>query len=114
MKILDQLIPTNELGFGKSFCPKMIISHYRDGAWTPCELSSNLDITLSSASKVFHYAQEVFEGLKAYKTDGGRIHMFRPQENIRRMTKSANLLAMPPFSEAEYLDALKRLCRECK
>jgi len=58
---------------------------------------------------VLHYAQEIFEGLKAYRTAEGKVQLFRPTENIARMNRSAEKLCIPPIPEDVYLDALKTL-----
>lgn len=108
LKTLDQLLPTSELGFGNYYGPLMLEAHYKEGEWKPWTLSNIHSLELHPGAKTLHYAQEIFEGLKAYKQENG-IAMFRPQANIARMSKSADYLAMPPYPEDEFLEGLKTL-----
>lgn len=112
MKILNTLIPVNELGFGLHFAPKMIRAHYQNEQWTPSQIVDSDDLKINAASKVLHYAQEIFEGLKAYKQKDGKIVLFRPDANIKRMSHSSELLAMPEFPEEEHLKALKEIVKQ--
>ncbi len=112
MTILRSLSEAAELGFGKYFCPTMLLSRYRDGAWSPLETVPYAPLGLEPASKVFHYAQEIFEGLKVFRQPDGGLALFRPEENVRRMSRSAEILALPAFPEAEFLRGLDRYSRE--
>jgi branched-chain amino acid aminotransferase len=109
MKIVSQLPPVKELGFGKFFAPQMALSHFSGKQWKPWSLVPSDSFTLSPAAKVLHYAQEIFEGLKAYRQPNGNVVLFRPHANIQRMTRSADLMAMPAFPEDIFLDILKKL-----
>jgi len=68
-------------------------------------------LSIDPASMVFHYAQEVFEGLKAYRTEDGRILLFRPQENFKRLNRSSERLCIPKIDEKVALDGLNELIK---
>jgi branched-chain amino acid aminotransferase len=110
-KIVEKLPPLSELGFGKYYGPQMILSTWKDDVWSPWSLQPMERLTIHPGAKVLHYAQEVFEGLKAYKQKDGSVALFRPQANIARMSRSAVHMAMPPYPEAEYLACLKALVK---
>ena len=82
---------------------------WKDGEWGEGTLTSDHTITLSECAGIFHYCQEVFEGLKAYTTKDGRIVCFRPDMNASRMHDSALRLEMPPFPEDRFVDAVKQV-----
>ncbi|HVJ65077.1 MAG TPA: branched-chain amino acid aminotransferase [Bdellovibrionota bacterium] len=102
-RVIRELLPTKELGFGLYFCDSMILSEYADGKWSEATLRPAGEFTLSPAAKTLHYAQEIFEGLKAFRTPSGEVQLFRPQANVTRMTRSAELMAMPPFPEDLFM-----------
>ncbi|WP_268794211.1 branched-chain amino acid aminotransferase [Olsenella urininfantis] len=87
------------------------VSNYKDGAWDEGCLTSDHTLTLSECAGIFHYCQEVFEGLKAYTTKGGEIVCFRPDQNAERMADSARRIVMPPFPEERFVDAVERVVR---
>ncbi len=85
------------------------VCNWKDGEWGEGELTSEHTITLSECAGIFHYCQEVFEGLKAYTTEDGSIVCFRPDMNASRMHDSAERLCMPPFPEDKFVDAVKQV-----
>ena len=97
-------------GFGRVFSDHMVTIRYSEGkGWHDGRIEPRRPIEMDPASAVLHYAQEIFEGLKAYKTaDGGAI-MFRPRENARRFRDSAERLAMPMLPEEDFLEAIDQL-----
>jgi branched-chain amino acid aminotransferase len=97
-------------GFGRVFSDHMVTIRYSEGkGWHDGRIEPRRPIEMDPASAVLHYAQEIFEGLKAYKTaDGGAI-MFRPRENARRFRDSAERLAMPMLPEQDFLEAIDQL-----
>ncbi len=103
--------PTEEnLGFGKVFTPHMFIMEWEKGdGWKNARIQPFQNLSLSPASTVFHYAQEIFEGMKAYRQEGDRIVLFRPTMNTARMNRSAVRMAMPEIPEDFHLEAIKRL-----
>jgi branched-chain amino acid aminotransferase len=110
MKIITEPVPVESLGFGQYFAPLKATSRYSAGQWSPVEYSPEMSIQLGSAAKVLHYAQEIFEGLKAYKQKD-QLALFRPHANIKRMTLSAQIMAMPEFPEEMHLEILKDMTR---
>src|SRR5690606_19687384 len=73
-----------------------------------CRIKGLETLDLHPGAKVFHYAQEIFEGFKAYR-QGEDVVLFRPQENIKRMTESAKIMSMPPFPEEDFFKTLKEM-----
>ncbi len=92
----------------------MVVSIFENGKWGKTEIKPLTPFSMHPGAKVLHYAQEIFEGLKAFKTSSGKICLFRPQKNITRMTRSAEIMAIPPFPEDVFLDSMKALVSELK
>jgi branched-chain amino acid aminotransferase len=83
-----------EVGFGSTISPIMMNCEYRDGEWGELEMIPFGPLTLSPTSKVFHYAQEIFEGLKAYWVSNKGPFLFRHIENFKRLNLSAKRMAI--------------------
>ncbi len=83
------------------------LSYYEDGAWQEGSLQDNINITISALSTGIQYGQQVFEGLKAYRTKDGSINLFRPLENAKRLRASCQRLMIPPISDEHFLNAVK-------
>ena len=99
-------------GFGKVFTDHMAIAQYDEGiGWHDAKITARRTIDMSPASSVLHYAQEIFEGLKAYARPGGGAALFRPKANARRFQASARRLAMPELPEELFLDSVRQLVR---
>ena len=98
-----------KLGFGKFFTDYMLVMDYEDGAWKEPVICPYEDFKMSPATTCLHYAQGIFEGLKAYKDENGNITLFRPRDNFKRMNNSAKRLCMPTLDEEVVLAALKEL-----
>lgn len=81
--------------FGTEFTNKMVTNHFGDGQWSGLELVPVEPFSLHPATHVLHYASECFEGLKAYRTQSGDIHLFRPDRHVARMSNSAEQLLLP-------------------
>ena len=94
------------LGFSYMETEKRYVSYYKDGAWDEGALIEDANITMNECAGVLQYAQTVFEGLKAYTTEDGRIVTFRPDLNAKRMVDSARRLEMPVFAEERFIDAV--------
>lgn len=98
--------------FGTYFTDHMFLMDYTGGkGWVNPRIVPYGPISLEPSAMVFHYAQEIFEGLKAYRTAGGSIQLFRPIENIRRMNSSGERLCIPVVPEELYMEALKELVK---
>ena len=87
------------------------VCNYKDGAWEEGGLTPDHTLVMSECAGIFHYCQEVFEGLKAYTTEDGRIVCFRPDMNASRMAASAARLCMPPFPEDKFVEAVKMVVK---
>lgn len=97
------------LGFGKYFTDHMFIMDYTEGeGWKNARIVPFSNISLHPASTVLHYGSEIFEGLKAYRRADGKVQMFRPMENIRRMNRSAERMCLPQIPEDDALEALTK------
>ena len=97
----------SSLGFGKVFTDHMFIMDYEMGkGWQNARIVPFGYLSIHPASTVLHYGSEIFEGLKAYRTESGEIRLFRPMENIRRMNASANRMCLPEIDENDFLQAL--------
>ncbi|MFJ9290340.1 branched-chain amino acid aminotransferase [Bacillus halotolerans] len=100
----------SSLGFGKYFTDYMFVMDYEEEkGWHRPRLTPYAPIMLDPSSSVFHYGQAVFEGLKAYRTEDGRVLLFRPEQNIKRLNKSCQRMSMPPLDEELVLEALTQL-----
>ena len=98
---------SSTLGFGKIFTDHMFIADYsREKGWYNARIIPFANISLHPASTVLHYGSEIFEGLKAYRRADGKVQLFRPLENIRRMNNSAERLCLPQMPEEDMLQAL--------
>lgn len=85
------------------------ISNFKDGAWDEGTLSTDSSVVLNECAGVFQYAQTCFEGLKAYETEDGRIVVFRPDLNAKRLADSCARLEIPVFPEEQFLDAVEKV-----
>lgn len=99
------------LGFAYMPTDYRYVANYKDGAWEEGGLTTDPTLTLSECAGIFHYCQEIFEGLKAYTTEDGHIVTFRPDLNAKRMVDSAVRLEMPPFPEEKFLEAVDEVVR---
>ena len=99
----------NNIQFGKQFSDHMFTADYKNGEWTNLKISPYEPITLSPACAAIHYGQSVFEGMKAYKNESGEIFLFRPEENAKRINRSAERLCMPAVPQELFMSALKQL-----
>ena len=85
---------------------------YKDGKWDDGKLYNNYDITLSVAANCMHYGQAAFEGLKAFTCKDGKVRIFRPVENARRMNSTIEYLMMPHFPEEKFVAAVKKVVKD--
>ena len=99
----------NNLKFGEVFTDHMFVCDYEDGNWIDPRIVPYKKIEIEPSANVFHYGQAVFEGMKAYKDDSGKIWLFRPTENYKRISISSERLAMPELGKNIFLSALNEL-----
>ena len=101
-----------KLGFGNTFTDHMFNLDYEVGkGWHNPRIEPYGPLEMDPATMVLHYGQGVFEGLKAYRTASGKIQLFRPGDNFKRLNYSASKLCIPQFDEGLVLDALKQLIK---
>ena len=101
-------IDWSNLGFGYIQTDYRYVSNYKNGAWDEGCITTDSNIVLNECAGVLQYAQTVFEGLKAYTTEDGRIVTFRPDLNAARMVTSAKRLEMPVFPEERFIEAVEK------
>ena len=104
--------PTDEtkLGFGKKFSDHMFVMDYTEGeGWHDARIVPYGPFELDPATVVFHYAQEIFEGMKAYRAVDGTIQLFSPDCNAQRMQDSCDRLCIPTIPVEDYIQAVKAL-----
>ena len=100
--------PGQKLGFGKIFTDHMFVMNYTEGqGWHDPRVVPFQNISLSPAAMVYHYGQEMFEGLKAYKGDDGEVYLFRPDMNAKRTNASNERLVIPQLPEEDFVQAVK-------
>ena len=97
-------------GFGRYFTDSMFVARYRTGeGWYDARLTSYAPLQLDPSTAALHYAQSIFEGLKAYVQPDGSVATFRPEANAARFVRGAKRLAMPPVPEESFLAAVDAL-----
>jgi branched-chain amino acid aminotransferase len=97
-------------GFGTHFADHMFTLEWtQDGGWHAGRITPYGPLTLDPATAVLHYAQEIFEGMKAYRHDDGSIWTFRPHENAKRMVSSSKRLALPELPPEAFVQAVDEL-----
>ncbi len=99
----------SNLAFSYRKTNAIIISRFKDGKWSEPEISHDFDFHLNAFAGVFHYANSCFEGLKAFRGADGKVRIFRPDENARRLTRSAARIGMAAPPEELFI----RMCRMC-
>lgn len=98
------------LGFGKIFTDHMFVMDYNvETGWRDARIVPYGPLAMDPASTVLHYGQEIFEGMKAYRTADGTVQMFRPDCNAQRMNQSAERMCMPTLPEADFVQAVAAL-----
>ena len=101
-----------KLSFGRLFTDRMLVAEWKAGqGWVDARIEPYAPFVLDPACLVFHYAQEIFEGLKAYKWPDGTIAMFRPEMNARRFNRSADRMCMPEVPEELFLKGIEELVK---
>jgi len=108
---MNENIEWGNLEFQYIEIDKRYVSNYKDGQWDTGALTTEANVVVSESAGVLQYAQTVFEGLKAYRTQDGKIVIFRPDLNAKRMEDSATRLAMPVFPKERFIDAVKQVVK---
>ncbi|MDQ2782738.1 MAG: branched-chain amino acid aminotransferase [Actinomycetota bacterium] len=107
---LEREIVLSDPGFGKTFTDHMVRATWTLGAgWHDAEVTAYGPLLLDPAAAVLHYAQEIFEGMKAYRHADGSVWTFRPEANAARFNRSARRLALPELPESDFIESLRAL-----
>ena len=101
----------NNLPFGSVYSDHMLECNFKNGAWQTPVIKPFAPISLDPSSKIFHYGQSIFEGMKAYKDAENNTLLFRPLDNWKRLNKSAERLMIPQIPEEIFMDGLKELLK---
>lgn len=104
-------IEFDKLSFDYTKTNYSYISYYKDGKWDDGQLVEDDKILISASSPALHYGQQAFEGLKAYRTKDGKIQLFRPDQNAKRLQTSCKRLLMPVIETSKFLEAIQRVVR---
>jgi branched-chain amino acid aminotransferase len=97
-------------GFGRVFTDHMAVLRYTEGrGWHDGRIEARKPFEMDPASAVLHYAQEIFEGLKAYRAPDGGALLFRPEANARRFNQSADRMSMPQLPESLFLESVRQM-----
>lgn len=104
-------IDWSNLGFGYIPTGERYVSIYKDGKWDDGVMTTDANITMSECACVLQYAQTVFEGLKAYTTEDGRIVVFRPDLNAKRLIDSCKRIEIPEVPEEKFLEAVEKVVK---
>ncbi len=99
----------DHLNFGRVFSDHMFVATYEDGAWREVNIEPFGNLSISPAMLTLHYAQSIFEGIKAYRDKEGKINIFRPEKNFERMNRSAKRMSMPPIPYEVFMDGIWEL-----
>ena len=104
-----QEIDFNNLKFGATFSDHMLICKHKDGKWGEAEIIPYQPLPMMPGMQVFHYGQSVFEGMKAFKTDQGKVLLFREEDNFNRLNKSAKRLCIPEVPRDTFMNGIHEL-----
>ena len=100
--------PGTPLGFGKIFTDHMFVMNYTEGkGWHDARIVPYANLSLAPSAMVFHYGQEMFEGLKAYKGEDGNVYLFRPDMNAKRANNSNKRLVIPELPVEDFVEAVR-------
>jgi branched-chain amino acid aminotransferase len=102
------------LGFAYQPISQRYVANFKDGKWGKGGLTDDPNVVLNECAGILQYCQQVFEGLKAYKTKDGRTVTFRPDQNAKRMVDSAKRIEMPPVPEEMFMEAVDEVVRANK
>lgn len=104
-------IDWTNLGFGYYKTDKRFVANFKDGKWDEGSLTSDENIVMNESAGVLQYAQTCFEGMKAYTTVDGKVVVFRPDLNAKRMYETAQRLEMPPYPEDKFIEAVEQVVK---
>nr|WP_279237118.1 branched-chain amino acid aminotransferase [Alkaliphilus serpentinus] len=108
---MSKNIEWGKLGFAYMKTDFRYVSRWKDGSWDEGKLVEDNNLTISESSTALHYGQQCFEGLKAYRTKDGKIQLFRPDENAKRLINSCTRVMMPEVPVEKFIDACKQVVK---
>ncbi|RDE98331.1 branched-chain amino acid aminotransferase [Aggregatibacter aphrophilus] len=108
---MSDLLDWKNLGFSYIKTDYRFIAHWKDGAWSDGELSTDSTLHINEGSTALHYGQQCFEGLKAYRCKDGSINLFRPDQNAKRMQNTCDRLLMPQVPTELFIRACKEVVK---
>ena len=101
-------VPGQPLGFGRIFTDHMFVMNYTEGkGWHDARIVPYQNLSLAPSAMVFHYGQEMFEGLKAYKGEDGTVYLFRPDMNAKRTNNTNERLVIPQLPVEDFVEAVR-------
>ncbi len=106
-----QNLDYHDIQFAREYSDHMLMADFKNGAWQDPHIEPYGNLSLSPANPAIHYGQSIFEGLKAYKHEDGRVSVFRPKANYSRMNVSAKRMVMPHIPEEIFMDGLIELLK---
>lgn len=104
-------IDWENLGFSYMKLPYRFIAYYKNGQWSSGALTEDAELHISESSPALHYGQQAFEGLKAYRTKDGKLQLFRPDQNAKRLQRTADRLLMPQVPTDLFIEACKQVVK---
>ncbi|SFT43650.1 branched chain amino acid aminotransferase apoenzyme [Algoriphagus locisalis] len=111
-KVQNSRIPETDfsnLVFGRTISDHMFVADYKDGEWTDLRIEPYGPLSINPANATLHYGQSIFEGMKAYRNEDGKILVFRADANWRRLNESAERMCMPELPEEVFMEGLTQL-----
>ena len=111
-KVQNSRIPETDfsnLVFGRTISDHMFVADYKDGEWTDLRIEPYGPLSINPANATLHYGQSIFEGMKAYRNEDGKILVFRADANWRRLNESAERMCMPELPEEIFMEGLTQL-----
>lgn len=108
---MSKNIEWGKLGFAYMKTDFRYVSKWKDGNWDDGQLVEDNNLSISESSTALHYGQQCFEGLKAYRTKDGKIQLFRPDENAKRLNNSCTRVMMPEVPIEKFIDACKQVVK---
>lgn len=104
-------IDWKSLGFGYMKTNAMFVAHWKDGKWDEGKMVKEDTLNIHVASTALHYGQQSFEGMKAYRTKSGKVQLFRPDMNAKRINTTADRMLMPRIPEEMFINACKEVVK---
>ncbi len=104
-------IEWSKLGFSYMKTDYRYLSKWKDGQWDEGTLVEDNNLSISEASTALHYGQQCFEGMKAYRRKDGKVQLFRPDQNAKRINRSCERILMPQIPEEKFIDAVKQVVK---